>query len=289
MKPTALEEIAKKGDHLEFANEELPEQTFTGVVLDRCLFRQIGLKRVTFRDGSIQHGRFLDAYLRHTTFEGVDLTGTRFENCNLRHASFDRCKMWYVQFHRCDLDYSSLLENLPVEVNLRRQLLRSLRLNAAEMGETPTADRLLLMEMQAERAEAWSTVTGSTKYFSDNFTRGDRLTAFWGFVVHCLQRAIWGYGVRIRNLLVTGVVFILLSAALHWIVGSLFYTPPSNSEQTLGFCEALYVSVVTCSTLGFGDYAPASTFARILASADSAAGAVFVGLFAAAAYRRIRR
>jgi len=54
MKPTALEEIAKKGDHLEFANEELPEQTFTGVVLDRCLFRQIGLKRVTFRDGSIQ-------------------------------------------------------------------------------------------------------------------------------------------------------------------------------------------------------------------------------------------
>lgn len=289
MTPTTLAKIAEEGDHLEFADEELRGETVTGVGLDHCLFRRVGLKRVAFQGGSIQHSFFLDSYLRYTTFEAVDLTGTRFENCNLRHAVFDRCRLWYVRFYRCDLDYSSLLDNLPHEVNLRRHLLRSLRLNAAATGDTPMANRLLLLEMQAEREEQSSIVRARTPYFSNNFTLGDRITAFFNLVAHYLQLAIWGYGVRIRSLLRAGVVLVLLSALLHVALGSRFYTPPESTERAIGFWEALYVSVVTFSTLGFGGIAPASAIARVIASAGSVAGAIFVGLFAAAAYRRIRR
>lgn len=288
MTPTTLAKLSDKGDHLEYADEELPEQTVTNVAQDHCVFQRVGLKRVTFRNSSIQHGRFLDSYLRYTKFCAVDLTGTCFVNCNLRHAVFDRCKLWYVRFHRCDLDYSSLLDNLPVEVNLKRHLLRSLRLNATATGETPMANRLLLLEMQAEREEQTSIVRPRTPYFANNFNLGDRITAFFSLVAHYLNLWIWGYGVRIRNLLCAGVVQVLVLALLHFALGSTFYTPPDNIERSVGFWEALYVSVVTFSTLGYGDFTPASPTARIIAVAGSIAGPVFLGLLAAAAYRRIR-
>jgi hypothetical protein len=236
MTPTALTKVSEPGDHLEFADEELPDQTVTGVRLDRCLFRRVGLKRVTFNDGYLQHSHFLDSYLRYTTFRAVDLTGTRFENCNLRHAVFERCKLWYVQFHRCDLDYTSLLDNLPVEVNLRRHLFRSLRLNAEITGDSPIANRLLLLEMKAERDELRSIVRPRTAYFSESFTLGDRITAFFGLLFHYLQLGIWGYGVRIRNLLITGIVFVMLSALFHFVLDSRFYTPPDNAERALVSC-----------------------------------------------------
>lgn len=289
MTPSALANLANPGDHLKFADEELSKQTLRGVQLDHCLFRRVGLKQVTFQDGAIQHSCFLDSYLRNTTFEAVDLTGTRFENCNLRHAVFDRCKLWYVQFHRCDLDYSSLLETLPGEVNLRRLLLRSLRLNAATIGDTPMANRLLLLEMKAERDEQHAIVRPRTLYFSNNFNAGDRVSAFLSLLAHYLQLAIWGYGVRIRSLLRAGLLLVLLSAFLHVFLGSRFYTPSENAERVVSFWEALYISVVTFSTTGFGDFAPASAVARIIASAGSVAGAVFLGLFTASVYRRIRR
>ena len=80
---------------------------------------------------------------------------------------------------------------------------------------------------------------------------------------------------------------ILAAALANWLSAAEFFQASANTKTTLGFWEALYVSVVTFTTVGYGDIAPADVFPRIVCCAEGIAGGIFLGLLAATAYKRI--
>lgn len=59
---------------------------------------------------------------------------------------------------------------------------------------------------------------------------------------------------------------------VYWLADSLWETP-------LGFIESIYFSVVTITTLGYGDISPSTDAGRILTGIEALLGIVSIGLF----------
>ena len=78
------------------------------------------------------------------------------------------------------------------------------------------------------------------------------------------------------------VAMVLVSAAAFWVGGQtrspgLYRNGQPLSNGIGGFGDCLYFSVVTATTLGYGDITPVNGWARVLASCEAVAGMVLVG------------
>lgn len=72
---------------------------------------------------------------------------------------------------------------------------------------------------------------------------------------------------------------IFLIGSTYWIFALEFSTPDETNEiRSLSFLEAQYVSVVTITTLGYGEFVPHSIFARLVAAFEAVLGVSLVGL-----------
>jgi hypothetical protein len=69
----------------------------------------------------------------------------------------------------------------------------------------------------------------------------------------------------------------LLYAVAYWAVGIKGIDPNASSLTVLG--NSLYLSVITFSTVGFGDYHPANLPGKMLAASEGLLGIFFTGLF----------
>jgi hypothetical protein len=156
LKSIEVDVLTNAGADLHIEHGRRDELNLSELNLKHCWFKSLGLAKSSFTKGSIQHCRFDDVYLRSGQFKDVNLTGTRFENCNLKHVSFDGCKMDYTTFHNCELDYEALIRAVPKDKPyLQEQFFHALRINAQSVGNSREANRLLLLEMRADRKEQW--------------------------------------------------------------------------------------------------------------------------------------
>lgn len=79
-----------------------------------------------------------------------------------------------------------------------------------------------------------------------------------------------------------GFLYLLLIPAF----GVIYYLNPSFWDEPLTVIQSVYFSVVTITTLGYGDITPQTETARILAALEAFLGIVTIGLFLNAVARR---
>lgn len=75
-----------------------------------------------------------------------------------------------------------------------------------------------------------------------------------------------------------GILYLLLIPIYATIYTSFDLTTSSSIEK-LSFLNNLYFSVITITTLGYGDILPVDTFAQIMTASESIIGIVLIGLF----------
>jgi hypothetical protein len=257
--------------------------------LSHCLFRDKYLRDAAFKGGVIRHCRFEFCNLRNASLERVDLTGSAFLNCDLSRTSFNSCTLWYVTFDRCLLNYDSIILSAPPQTNIRHQLLRSLRVNASSMGDKAWADRLLHLELVAEREELRNISLRRPGYYRDKYDTSDQARAALRFVVHFTNELFWGHGFSLKRLFGSGLAITVLFAALCWLSPAQYTIAREPDIRQLTFAEALYYSAISLTTGGFGDIMPGNPLARGIAASEGLVGIVFLGFFAAALYRKYSR
>lgn len=263
------------------------------VQLYYCLLRDKYLRYATFYGGAIRHCRFEYAYLREATFERIDLTGTTFVNCNLEKTTFTACTLWYTTFVSCELNYESLLQSLPLEPNLKQRLLRNLRVNAFMQGDREWEDRLRRLELDAEREEYRNGMRAASAYYTRKYAGIRRFEVSGKYVLRSAGRLIWGDGLRLGNLFASAL-FIIGAFAIAAKSVPASYVILSTVEQpidvrTLSWPEALYYSIISFSTGGFGDIIPGNVWARTLTATEGVLGVLFLGFLAAALFRRFAK
>lgn len=72
-----------------------------------------------------------------------------------------------------------------------------------------------------------------------------------------------------------GIIYLLLIP----LFGLIYWLFPFFWDKPLSPVESIYFSVVTITTLGYGEITPATDIARLLTAVESLSGIVFIGLF----------
>jgi hypothetical protein len=92
-----------------------------------------------------------------------------------------------------------------------------------------------------------------------------------------LDWALWGHGVKLHRLALSSSFFILIYAFLyHALQDQIQANPPPES-----FFDYIYFSMVTFTTLGYGDILPKTTLLRMICGTEAFLGAFMMGLVVA--------
>lgn len=81
----------------------------------------------------------------------------------------------------------------------------------------------------------------------------------------------------IEALLTAGPLFIVLFATAHYVIGQL---DPAGYTEPMTRLDALYFTVTTFATVGYGDISPHSQIARLVALVQMVSGLILVGVIA---------
>ncbi len=249
---------------------------------------RLGMKDGRINDCIFRHCIFQDCYFRNVKFRNVNFTGTFFKDCNFSKATFEACCFWYVRFSKCWLNYDEILQSIPPESNIAISLLRSLRQNAIEMGEKKIANRILLREIEIEKQELKNQCCAKTEYYKSRYDTIERVFAGAKYLGLQTSGLIWGYGLKLRNLIVSALLGILAFAFLIFKFGT-YVSNRDSGGIDLSFLQSLYLSIITFTTLGYGDFTPGSFSSYAICAIESIIGFVFLGFLAASVYRRFAR
>jgi len=100
-----------------------------------------------------------------------------------------------------------------------------------------------------------------------------------------LQRWLWekvfGSGVRIRNFIRTTVVVIFVFSMANWVFRNEFGLSIENC------IDSFYFTIISLTTLGYGDFVPATSCGRLFAAIQSVVGFCMFATLASVIYRRI--
>ncbi|WP_256794779.1 potassium channel family protein [Terrabacter sp. Ter38] len=81
----------------------------------------------------------------------------------------------------------------------------------------------------------------------------------------------------VEALATTGPLFLIVFASSHYVIDNI---DPDSYTQPMTRLDALYYTVTTFATVGYGDISPVSQTARLVATLQMLLGLVFLGLVA---------
>lgn len=117
--------------------------------------------------------------------------------------------------------------------------------------------------------------------------------------VLCFVVSVWVFQSyfddRINNVLAWGAILlnffmlIIVFAAVHHGIGIVFAGADLDPKaMEIGFSDAVYFSIVTITTLGYGDFQPSNDL-RLIAAVEAVFGYIYLGFFVASAHHYASR
>jgi len=132
--------------------------------------------------------------------------------------------------------------------------------------------------VSGEKGEGGGLLLGDVRW-------GERVLSFFRWLINILNYITWGYGERPLRTFFLACYIIIGTAFCYAASGQILV---EGTVRDVSFFEALYLSIITYSTVGFGDYLPAG-WTRILAAHEALAGIFLTPLFLIALTRRYLR
>lgn len=195
VKDQEIESLADKDDasRHEFVRIYAVGKTFKGVVFKQC--------------------NFLSCYFRNCRFIDCDFTGALFKESNFIGSQFTNCKFHYSFWDKTIVDEAILDSCLPSEENLARDLVRSLRVNFAQIGNYDAVNRAAAIEVKLTGKHLYNAAYSKQGYYRKKYQGLARLQM-------CLRHAswkgldlLWGNGESLLRVVLWGIVTILAVAA----------------------------------------------------------------------------
>ncbi len=113
----------------------------------------------------------------------------------------------------------------------------------------------------------------------------ERFLAFGRWVVNQINRLLWGYGERPFRTFWAATAIIVTSALAYTLSGQI---QTQEGIRPISFFDGLYMSLITYTTVGFGDYLPLG-WTRLFATLEALLGIFLAPLFLIGLTRRYLR
>jgi hypothetical protein len=252
----------------DFANADLKDSTLEYAHLRDCNFRMAYMKR---------------ANLKRTFLVGASFRDANLTNATMKYAEFDNnSNMLNANLLQCKLDYSTLK-------NCRHKLDRVVIQERA--GNIVEAAEVYLNLKNYFRAEGLYEISGDY-YFREklmerklNYNSKSLFNKIL-WLKSLAYSALCGYGEKPYRVILSSLTIILIFALIYWGFGGL----ESGTDIGIKWYDNFYFSVVTFTTLGFGDIHPSdSIFIKFCTMLEAFIGAFMIALFVLTFGRRMLR
>lgn len=243
------------------------------------------LTRVNLKDGhlfgiNLRGARLFKASLEHANLKDSILEGADLLGINLDNTDLDRVKWGHRNFLRNHLE-AQKLKDQGDKLGARAKYLesaeiyRSIRKRYEASGASDIAGEFFHLEMVMKR----------------NLMPLFSVPRFWSKLVDLSC----GYGELPYRVIGSSITFIILNALIFCIFGMTSGGETYVFNQNLNlignltiFGNALYYSVVSFTTLGYGDFTPIS-WSKPFAALEAFVGAFMIALFVLAFVKKMTR
>lgn len=290
--PPDLEEIDTQ--------EEFYRRLRESDTLQRVLYRPDTLVREE-RGKKIESIKFIGCSLSKTGITGIIFNDCEFKDCLLIGSTINDC-----EFHRCTFEntntYKITLESTYVDpksfrrcldkkkhqnigVHLFQELLNNSRSKDQVIFEREAMFQFLRwkrFQIWYEVKQDWEKLKGGLEPIGKLLMRivKGSATCAWRRVWQCLS----GSGLRIRNFVASAVVFALAISCVNHQFGDEFGLSLNGNWS---YYNALYFTIISLTTLGYGDITPTTVLGQMVASLQSIFGFVLFALLTSMLYRRL--
>jgi hypothetical protein len=269
-----------------FVSTDLSAALLRGADLDGAVLRKADLSSADLSGANLVEADFTAAILAGANFTGADLSGADLSAANLIEANLTDVNVTAVEYLRRDLDDTEKPSSL-----WRRLLIRLRRIRTGwRMRTIPIPYRRRMMRHRYQGNRGLSSCFGNRLFVRDAADQ-DYLDSIEIQLHNIWERFgfwCWGitdYGRSFLSVVVFASVLICAFGRIysHW-PGILNYGDRRPTSFT-----PYYFSIVTYTTLGFGDVKPNSLGGEILVSLEVILGYVTLGLLLAVLADKIVR
>ena len=231
---------------------------------------------------------------------GSDLTGANLSGADLTMANLSGARLWHA-----DLSGAKLVEADLTRADLWQAKLYNARLWRADLSNVKSLTKKNFQHKQNRLFTAYKiyeegfvaaeeAYRNLKRYFISEGMYDDASWASFrektmerirlrkakdiGYLPIALMGTLCGYGERPQRIISSSLVIITAYAGLFYFLRSI--TSSGAKDLVFNFGDYFYYSVVTFTTLGYGDIIPkASTAFRLLAVSEAFLGVFLMGLF----------
>jgi len=232
------------------------------------------LFRVDFRHATLLKADLNDANLNRANLQHATLLGTKFGGTHLEHVQ------WGWRILQEDRARESQRDNKLTEALTNfeeaEEVYRNLRRCAEDRGYFELAGSFFHREMVMNRNK--KPLLSFARLFSK------------------FEDLVTGYGEKPSRVLRFAALLILIYALAYFLVGIegdghevLLQSGRSFAENLGDFGRCVYYSIVTFTTLGYGDFIPIKPLARFFAASEALIGAFSMSLFVVVFVRKRMR
>lgn len=274
------------------ANEHIDEIRRKLTTLEHAIFVNFGTKDSEFAEVSFRYTRFYSCYFRNCTFVKCNFTGCEFVDCKFPGSTFDGCKFEYSRWKSTEISAENILpevRNIQWD-NVRRDVLRSLRINAKELGQGKVARLYLLEEKAAERRFLWDAFKPKrASYYRSKYSGWSRAEKAFEWAGAFLDKWVWGYGESPFHLFVSGLVVLMFYALVFLCKAPDVFGYDGSFDSAI---TALWEAILL-SASGLSSGIIASALESVPSSLEfwlvleSLTGLILTGVVAAVVYRWI--
>ncbi len=282
---------------LDLSELDFSGRDFSGADLSRCNlggcnFFGAKMKGVTLFQAHAQRAEFCGADLRESNLEQLDAARAGFGNANLENANLKGCDLQGATLTRANLCGADLLGGKLQEARLRESNLRDTclaraDLSGADLGESDVSganfEEAILREAHVRSIEGYKSARwigadireldcsyayGLRRFVGDqNFLdefRRESPKFYWLWSISCdCGRSLTRW--------------VLWTSIIAMVYAGLYAMSDVDYGAYESWFSPIYFSVVTMTTLGYGDALPASVLTQILAVSEACMGYVMLG------------
>ena len=202
-----------------------------------------------------------NAHLQGWTFTGWDFSGT-ISNTDLQDCSFASSKMKY-----------------PISYGRAMRFHAQIKRLYSQIGRRKEASEHYYREKNFERKSFLRVRQNYQNLYIQNKTRisktAFKVFYFFKYIYLSLINLLWGFGERPSRVFIISITTIVIFAFLYCLM-------PKSSEDTYhNFSNSLYYSMVTFTTLGYGDIIQKTEILKLLSGFEALLGMSFWGILIA--------
>lgn len=272
-----LENINLASANLEkayFGGTNLKNAILRGSVLKGAYLRGANLENATLHESCLEGADMKGANLQNAKLWSSNLQGAKLQRTNLKNTGFNEETILYdVNWYQCQIDNSTLKF---ADNQLDKKVIQE------KNNDYKKAREVYRNLKNYFRQEGMFNISGEYYYreklMETKYNRKEKKYLQW--IGNMFFKLITGYGERPSNILIWWINIIFGYAFIYYYFSGIYNGIACKiTSYNPNFLEALYFSIVTFTTLDFGDLAPKPGSFQIIASTEALLGAIFMAMF----------